>query len=324
MDIGFVTAFVGGMLALLSPCAALLLPAFFASTMNSGPRLLLHTAVFYVGLLVVLVPLGVGVGALGSLFVSHRDTLITVSSILLIVLGVAQILGFGFDPGKLMPGQGTRQSKAKSASGFAKTFLLGTTSGVAGFCAGPILGAVLTMAAASGSTITSGLLLATYGAGMVVPLLVIVALWRPLGQRGRSVLRGRTFSVLGWEFHTTSVITGLLIVAIGVLFWRTNGLIGVPELIPLDVQAGLQNAANVFTNPIFDILAILVITAVILTVWFRRRSHSDEAGPADETAETNGDRPQFAGTATDTPNLISLGSASPKRSARGTDRQERL
>ena len=124
-----------------------------------------------------------------------------------------------------------------------------------------------------------------------------------------------------WIF---GVITGLLIVAIGVLFWRTNGLIGVPELIPLDVQAGLQNAANVFTNPIFDILAILVITAVILTVWFRRRSHSDEAGPADETAETNGDRPQFAGTATDTPNLISLGSASPKRSARGTDRQERL
>ncbi len=37
MDIGFVTAFVGGTLALLSPCAALLMPAFFASTVGAGP-----------------------------------------------------------------------------------------------------------------------------------------------------------------------------------------------------------------------------------------------------------------------------------------------
>ena len=29
MDIGLITAFVGGVLALLSPCAALLMPAFF-------------------------------------------------------------------------------------------------------------------------------------------------------------------------------------------------------------------------------------------------------------------------------------------------------
>lgn len=311
MDIGFLTAFVGGILALLSPCAALLLPAFFASTVNSGPRLVLHTVVFYAGLLVVLVPLGMGAGAFGSLFVTHRDTLITVSSILLIVLGVAQILGFGFDPGKLMPGQDARQSKSKSATGIAKTFLLGTTSGVAGFCAGPILGAVLTMAAASGNTVTAGLLLATYGAGMVVPLLLIVLLWRPLGERGRSVLRGRTFTVFGWEFHTTSVLTGALIVAIGVLFWRTNGLVGVPELIPLDVQASLQNAAQVLTNPIFDILAILVITAVILAIWFRYRSRAEDSASEDQ--------PQVLGTDTSGANLIS-----PDTPHRKPDRQESL
>src|SRR5690606_16433055 len=45
MDVGLVTAFLGGALALLSPCAALLMPAFFASTAGSGPRLLAHGAV---------------------------------------------------------------------------------------------------------------------------------------------------------------------------------------------------------------------------------------------------------------------------------------
>lgn len=56
MDIGLLAAFAGGTLALLSPCAALLMPAFFASTIGTGPKLLLHGAIFYVGLLIVLVP----------------------------------------------------------------------------------------------------------------------------------------------------------------------------------------------------------------------------------------------------------------------------
>ncbi|MDP9806070.1 cytochrome c biogenesis protein CcdA [Trueperella bonasi] len=307
MDIGFVTAFVGGMLALLSPCAALLLPAFFASTINSGARLVLHSIVFYLGLIVVLVPLGVGAGAFGSLFVTHRNTLITASSVLLIVLGIAQIFGFGFDPGKLIPGQEERQSKSKAATGFAKTFLLGTTSGVAGFCAGPILGAVLTMAAASGSTVTAGLLLATYGAGMVVPLIVIVVLWRPLGERGRSVLRGRTFTMLGRQFHTTSVITGLLIVGIGVLFWRTNGLIGVPEIIPIDAQARLQSAAQALSHPIVEIVAIVLIAALILALWFRYQTR----GEADKNDAEHAQEPSFAGAdSLGTPNLI--GSENPR------------
>ena len=36
MDITLLSAFLGGVLALLSPCAALLLPAFFGSTVGTG------------------------------------------------------------------------------------------------------------------------------------------------------------------------------------------------------------------------------------------------------------------------------------------------
>lgn len=283
MDIGFVTAFVGGALALLSPCAALLLPAFFASTVNSGPKLFVHVAVFYAGLLTVLVPLGVGAGALGSLFISSRDTLITVSAILLILLGVVQIFGIGFDPSKLMPGHGARQSASTSATGLTKTFLLGTTSGIAGFCAGPILGAVLTMAAASSSTVTAGLLLAVYGAGMVVPLLIIVLLWRPLGSRGQGILKGRGFTLFGYRFHTTSVITGLIITATGIIFWATNGLLGMPELVSYETQAGLQEGAGLLANPVVDLVAILVIAAIILGIWYWRRSASATRSPHDDS-----------------------------------------
>src|SRR5699024_9844443 len=80
MDIGLIAAFLGGVLALLSPCGALLLPAFFASSVGGGLRLGLHALVFYVGLVLVLVPLGLGVGALGSLFVTYRTTIVVVAS----------------------------------------------------------------------------------------------------------------------------------------------------------------------------------------------------------------------------------------------------
>lgn len=284
MEIGLLSAFVGGALALLSPCAALLLPAFFASTVGAGPRLLLHGAVFYVGLLLVLVPLGVGAGALGSLFVTHRQAIVLVSSVMLVVLGVAQILGFGFDPARLLPGGGHLQSRAASATGLVKTLLLGAAGGVAGFCAGPILGAVLTLAAAQGDAFSAGGLLAVYGAGMVLPLLLIAALWQRLGNRGRTVLRGRTFTVLGREWHTTSVITGLLIIVVGVLFWTTNGLVGAPELLPYDAQTWLQEAATGLANPVLDVVALVVIAGVVLAVWERRqRRRAQPAGVVDHS-----------------------------------------
>ena len=273
MEIGFVAAFVGGVLALLSPCAALLMPAFFASTIGTGSRLALHGAIFYGGLLVVLVPLGVGAGALGALFVSHRQVVVLVSSVVLVVLGIAQTLGFGFDPARLLPAGADLHARAASRSGIAKTAILGAASGIAGFCAGPILGAVLTLAATRGNAVAAGALLAVYGAGMVVPLLLIAALWQKLGARGRRVLRGRTFTFLGRQWHTTSVITGLLVTGVGILFWVTNGLVGAPELVPVEAQAWLQANASVLANPLVDIILILIVAALILALWIRRRKH---------------------------------------------------
>lgn len=286
MDIGLLAAFVGGVLALLSPCAALLMPAFFASTIGTGPRLALHGAVFYAGLLLVLVPIGVGAGAFGALFVTHRSTIVMVASLVLIVLGAAQALGFGFDPARLLPGADLHQ-RAASATGLLKTLLLGAASGVAGFCAGPILGAVLTLAAARGDVLAAAVMLAVYGAGMVAPLLLIAVLWQRLGARGRAALRGRTFTVAGRELHTTSVVTGLLIMGVGVLFWTTNGLVGAPELVPLELQAALQAGAGALANPLVDVAVIVVVAALVLWWWVRRgratESSDSDAGPRSDS-----------------------------------------
>lgn len=287
MEIGLLSALIGGFLALLSPCGALLLPAFFASTVGKGARLVLHSAVFYLGLVLTLVPLGLGLGALGSLVTAYRDALVLGTAVLLVLLGLVQMAGFGFDLSRLIPGASRLQQQASARSGLPRSLLLGAASGVAGVCAGPILGAILTLAVASGDSVSAGLLLAVYGLGMVLPLVLLAAVWHRLGDRALRLLRGRGFTVLGRELHTTSVITGALIVAVGVMFWTTNGLVQAPSLVPVSAQSWIQQRLDLFAHPAMDVAAILLVAAVVLFWWHRRRTVA-EAAVADQQADRQG------------------------------------
>lgn len=270
MEVGLLTAFLGGVLALLSPCGALLLPGFFASTVTSRAALLPHAVVFYLGLLVTLIPLGVGAGALGALVIGHRALLIGVTSLILVVLGALHALGLGFDLSRILPGFERLQQGSARGSGFVRTFLLGAVGGIAGFCAGPILGAVLTLAMGQGSIVLAGLLLAVYGAGMVVPLIALAAVWNRLGDRSRSVLRGREFTVLGRRLHTTTFVTGLVIIALGILFWATNGLVTMPSLVPVGTLARWQSDAALLSDPVIQIVVIITLGVVALLLWWLR------------------------------------------------------
>ena len=287
MDIGFVSAFVGGILALLSPVRSLLLPAFFASTVGAGTRLLLHGTVFYIGMLLVLVPLGIGAGALGSLFTAYRTQIVIGAAIILIVLGVAQFAGLGFDPAKLVPGGDAARTRTAQMSGMPKTFLLGATSGVAG-CA---------PARSSAQCSLSQPLAATWwdppscsrstGAGMVVPLLVVAALWHRLGGRGRGRCCACGAPILGMRLHTISMLTGALMVVVGIMFWTTNGLASIPSFVPPDLLAELQSSAFL-TSAAADITAILVVAALILALWFardRRNRRADASASQTEGAD---------------------------------------
>lgn len=275
MEVGLLTAFLGGALSLLSPCGALLLPGFFASTVTSRARLLPHAAMFYLGLLVTLVPLGVGAGILGALFMQHRGTVVVITAIVLIALGIAHALGFGMDLSRAVPGMDrARQASSRRAPGMIRTFLLGAVGGVAGFCAGPILGAVLTLAAGQGSVSLAAVLLAVYGAGMVVPLMVLAALWEQLGDKGRRVLRGRTVTVGPLTLHTTNLLTGALIIGVGILFWATNGLVTMPSLVPTALLSRWQAGTGALDHPAVQIAVILLLGAIALAAWWRHRSRA--------------------------------------------------
>jgi cytochrome c biogenesis protein CcdA len=216
VEASFLVSFLGGLLSLLSPCSALLLPAFFAYAFQPRGVLVGRTAVFYLGLCATLVPLGMGITAVSSLVYGHRSTLITVSGLIIIAFGVIQALGGGFGPVERLRG-------GIKGSSLLATFSLGAVYGFAGFCSGPILGAVLTVAATSGSALRGAGLLATYAAGMAAPLFIMALLWDHLDLGRRSWLRGREVSLGALRLHTTNLLSGLMFVAIGVLFVVSEG-----------------------------------------------------------------------------------------------------
>ena len=208
--IGYLAACLGGVLTLLSPCSALLLPAFFAYAFASRSRLLGRTAVFYAGLAGVLVPLGMGSSAASTLVYGHQAALTTTAGVMLIGFGVLQLAGGGFT----IPGLARLRARVRGQS-VISVLALGAVSGLAGFCAGPILGAVLTVAAASGQPARGAALLAVYAAGMTAPLFGLAAAWDRLRIGQRRWLRGTGVRVGPLRLHTHSVISGLIFTGLG-------------------------------------------------------------------------------------------------------------
>ncbi|MER6995177.1 cytochrome c biogenesis CcdA family protein [Streptomyces sp. NPDC000410] len=269
-DIGYLAAFLGGLLALLSPCSALLLPAFFAYSIDSTSKLVARTGIFYAGLATTLVPLGAAGSYAGRLFYGHRDLLVSAGGWLIIALGVAQIVGLGFASRRLAEASARiRPTTALSV------YALGLVYGLAGFCAGPILGSVLTVSALSASPVYGGLLLAVYALGMAVPLFLLALLWERYELGGRAWLRGRTFRVARFELHTTAVLSGLFFITLGTLFLAFDGTTALPGLLSVDASFAAEEWATSLGRAVPDWALLIVAVAIAAIVtgvrgWRRR------------------------------------------------------
>lgn len=264
-QIGLLGALLGGLLTLVSPCSALLLPSFFAFAFERVRTLLVRTAMFYLGLAAVLVPLGAGVGAVGSLLTRYRDTVTHVGGIVLIVLGVLIIGGRGFGLSTA-----TRWMGRLRIGSMLSVLALGAVYGLAGFCAGPLLGSVLTVSAAGGSAAYGGLLMGVYALGMAVPLFVMALIWDRLHLGGRRWLRGRTIKIGPLTTHTTSLISGVLFAGIGVLFLTTDGTANIGGFSGVDTQYDLQSWLQNVAGTVSDATVLLIAAVAVLLILLLR------------------------------------------------------
>jgi len=265
MDIGLFGALAGGVLTLLSPCSVMLLPAFFSYAFNSPTQLVSRVGIFYLGLITTLVPMGILAGSFGAFVNQHRFELVAVASWLVIVLGAVMMLG--------LPIPALSARTAGDATSTVSVWALGTVYGLAGVCAGPLLGAVLTLAALGGNAAYGGFVLLVFAAGMVTPLVVLAAVWHRL-PLVRRLVRPRTVRIGRWSNTWTNLFSGALTIAIGTLLLRTDGTASLGGLLDTDQQFKVENWALRTTRDIPDLAVTAIAVATLLVTWLLRRRHT--------------------------------------------------
>lgn len=258
MEIGLLGALTGGVLTLLSPCSVMLLPAFFSYAFTSPGRIVARTGVFYLGLITTLVPLGVLAGTLGAFVGQHRFVFVTVAAIVVIALGAVMLLNIPLP--LLHRGGGGPVTSPVSV------FALGTVYGLAGVCAGPLLGAVLTVAALTGNALYGGVVLLFFAAGMALPLLVLALVWDRL-PAVRRLVRPREVRIGRWRNTWTGIVGGLLTIAVGILLLVTRGTASLSGIVGATQQMQLEGWAYRTTSHVPDVVVLIVVTALAALGW---------------------------------------------------------
>ena len=208
-------AFLGGVLTLCAPCSVMLLPAFFSYAFRSPSQLIARCGIFWLGLMTPLIPLGIALSSVVALIREHASVITHVVAVLVICAGFITIAALDFPKVRL---RSPRPAPSGEKSTPIAVYLLGITYGIAGVgCAGPILGAVLATSALGGSPVTGAISMIFYSAGMAFPLLLLALVWRKTAGRVQAIVRPKPLRFLGRETTWTNVISGVVLIALGLL-----------------------------------------------------------------------------------------------------------
>ena len=175
-------ALAAGVLSFLSPCVLPIVPPYIAYMSGvtvtdmegeTARRRAVGAALFFVlGLSTVFLFLGFTASAFGRFFLSNQDWFVTVAGLVIMIFG-AHFIGvyrIGFMDREMRMDAGDRGGSAFGAYVLGLAFAFGWTP-----CIGPILGAILSIAASEASVARGTTLLAAYAAGLGIPFLLVAA-----------------------------------------------------------------------------------------------------------------------------------------------------
>jgi cytochrome c-type biogenesis protein len=236
-EVGYITAFLGGVLSFLSPCVLPLIPSYVSfitgisfEDFKTGDKALLrkitvlNSSAFVAGFSTVFVLLGISSSFVGRLLAMYYDHIRIIGGIIIIVFSLYVM---GIFKSKFLSSDHRihMQSKPK---GYIGSFVVGLTFG-AGWtpCIGPILGSILLIASTSGSAMTGFKLLLVYSAGLAIPFVATALLINIFLSH---------FSAIQKYMRVIMILSGLLLMAFGIILLTDN----VPLLLSIAPDLGVE------------------------------------------------------------------------------------
>jgi cytochrome c-type biogenesis protein len=185
-EINFLLAFAAGVLGFLSPCMVPLIPGYLSfvsglslSEMAPGDRrqhrlrVLGSTGIFVLGFATIFTALGASATYLGSVVLDNRLWLGRIGGVAIVLLGLWML-------GVLKLPALARERRfvlSPRRGGLAGAFPIGMAFGFAWTpCVGPVLAAILTVAASTQHTSDGATLLLVYSLGLGLPFLITAVL----------------------------------------------------------------------------------------------------------------------------------------------------
>jgi len=211
-----IAAFLAGIVSFLSPCVLPLVPGYVSLISGTGAaaadnkqpvfaKVMLNSLMFVMGFSIVFILLGAAATTVGQWTAEYRRELTYLAGIVIIIFGLHLTgilkIKYLYADKRMHSVQGSSSAWGSFAVGFA--FAFGWTP-----CIGPILTTILTFAASEGTVAKGVLLLAIYSAGLAVPFLLT-----SLGIDRFLVF----YTKFRRHLHTVEVISGVLLIVIGVL-----------------------------------------------------------------------------------------------------------
>ena len=221
-------AFIAGVLSFISPCVLPLIPGYLSfvsgvtldemrgtGTVKTAPtdarrRAVIMSIAFVLGFSLVFISLGASATAIGTLLMEHLSLLGKIAGVVIILFGLHMM---GVLPIGWLYSEKRMQTSGKPA-GFFGAMLVGIAFAFGWTpCIGPILAAILAVAATQESVGEGVKLLAVYSAGLGVPFIATsLAINKFLAASAR----------IRKYYHTIEVVSGVLLVAVGVLIFTNR------------------------------------------------------------------------------------------------------
>jgi thiol:disulfide interchange protein DsbD len=234
----FLLGFVGGLLALLTPCVFPMIPltvSFFTKQSQSKSKGIFNAILYGVFIVIIYMLLSVPFHLIDGLDPSILNTISTniwLNIFFFVILVFFSLSFFGFYEITLPSSWGTKMDAASDVGGFVGVFFMALTLAIVSFsCTGPILGSLL-----AGSLGTVGNPAFQLSAGMTgfgLALALPFALFALFPNLLNSLPKSG-----GW-LNTTKVVLGFLELAFAFKFLSNSDLVGHWDILKREVFIGI-------------------------------------------------------------------------------------